>query len=107
VANPKHIILQTIAKSICEFQPVLLKPYIMSDALQCDADKKLFYEFFRHMVCTSEANSIGELTLRIEDPLDGYEGQRFCFYDEVHIHPRLNIIVVEIEDRLFMDVLPF
>ena len=59
------------------------------------------------MVCTAEANSIGALTLRIENHLGRTDRKRYSFYDEVHLHSRLNIIIVEHEDYLFMDVLPF
>jgi hypothetical protein len=94
-------------KSVYEFNPKLFKPYIMSDAIQCNADKKLLYKFFKRMVCTAEANSIGALTLRIEDHLGRTDRKTHSFYDEVHLHSRLNIIIVEHGDYLFLEVMPF
>lgn len=101
----KNIITELV-KSVIDFNPKLFKPYILSDVVQCDAEKKPFYKLFKRMVCTAKAESVGKLKLTIEET-DDPRKQRYCFYDEAHVHSRLNFFIKENEDSIFIEILPF
>lgn len=103
----KEIIL-ALVESVIVFYPEYFKPYILSDFVQCDAEKKPFYKLFKMMVCSAKASSEGPLKLKIEHRDDEHpEKQYYCFYDARHVHPRLTIIVVENEDSIWIEVAPF
>ena len=98
--------LSIFKQSVCDFNPKLFKPYILSDAIQFDGDKKQFYKLFKRMVCTAKANSVGELSLKIE-PTDHPQKKYYCFYDQKHVHARITFTVEEKEDAICLDILPF
>lgn len=103
----KNIIKDTLVKSIIDFKPEKFKPYIYSDEVKCEAvSKKAFYKLFKRMVYSAEAESVGILTLKIEET-DDPRKQRYCFYDAAHVYSRLTIIVVETEDLIWIEVWPF
>lgn len=102
-------ILESLVKSIKDFDPELFKPYLYSEKVKYDAiSKKAFYRFFKRMIATAESSSIGPLSLRIEQPAYEESGKKhYCFYDIAHVYSRLTIIVVESEDSIWIDVAPF
>ena len=49
-----------------------------------------------------------ELHLKIKQPdPDNKNVQYYKFYDEVHLHARLTIVVKESNDSIHLDILPF
>jgi len=53
-------------------------------------------------------DSVGELSLKIETvDRQNQQVQEYCFYDAVHVYPRLTIIVKEEADSVYIDILPF
>jgi len=53
-------------------------------------------------------DSVGELYLRIENTYrDNQQVQEYCFYDAAHVFPRLTIIVKEVADSVYFDIMPF
>jgi len=59
------------------------------------------------MVRVTKMISKVELSLRINtDPEDDHKLE-YCFYDAVHLHSRLTIIVREDANSLYLDLLPF
>jgi hypothetical protein len=48
------------------------------------------------MLLGDKIDSVGELSLRIENThRDNQQVQEYCFYDAVHLYPRLTIMVRE------------
>jgi len=100
-------IKEALVKSIIAFNPDYFKPFLFDDKVQCDAtSKNAFYKLFKMMVCSAKAESVGKLKLTIEET-DDPRKKLYCFYDEVHLHSRLNIDVIENEDSIWIEILPF
>jgi hypothetical protein len=60
------------------------------------------------MLQWTKKKSDGELSLRIINAIrQNQEVQEYCFYDAVHVYPRLTIIVKEEADSVYFDILPF
>ncbi len=60
------------------------------------------------MIAECKQTSRGELVMKIENPDQGNNQiQHYCFYDTVHLHPRLTVMVVETPHSIHLEVLPF
>jgi hypothetical protein len=57
------------------------------------------------MISNSRKMSDGEIHLRIETKSENES--LYNFYDSIHVYPRLTIVVLEQNDILHIDVLPF
>lgn len=72
-------------------------------------NKMRFYRFFKRMVENSQQNSIGGLTLRIENAdwkkEKGY--QAYNFYDQMHKYARLSLLIKEKESGIYIETMPF
>ncbi len=105
IENIKEALIKASVKS----RPSYFKPFLSSDKVTTDfPDKETFYKFFKYILSTSRKMSEGELLLKIKlpDP-ENKNVQQYKFYDSVHIHSRLTIIVVESNDSINLDILPF
>jgi hypothetical protein len=103
-ANIKEALIKSCLKS----RPCYFKPYLTSEKFTCEADKKGFYKFFKYMLAVSRKMSEGDLHLKIKLPDPNNKNvQHYKFYDEVHVHSRLTIIVEESKDSIHLDILPF
>lgn len=90
--------------------PKSFLPFLMSAEVETEApNKKDFYQFFKGMLNHAHESSEGELLLKIEQPtLDtDKEVVNYNFYDNVHKHYRLSIVVKESNNLIFLDILPF
>ena len=90
--------------------PESFLPFLMSAEVETEApNKKDFYQFFKGMLNHAHESSEGELLLKIEQPtLDtDKEVVNYNFYDNVHKHYRLSIVVKESNNLIFLDILPF
>jgi hypothetical protein len=107
--NPIEEIKAALVKSCLACRPSIFKPYLASEKVKVeDVDKEDFYKFFKYMLQGTKKKSEGELILKIETP--DHENptiQRYCFYDAVHVYPRLTVIVKEEADSVYCDILPF
>ena len=95
--------------SCITYKPLHFKPFLLSELVTVDGpDKESFYKFFKYMNAVCKKTSTGELILKIEKPEQGNNQiQHYCFYDTVHLHPRLTIMVVETTHSIHLEVLPF
>lgn len=102
-------IKEVLVTSCIAFKPMLFKPFLHSKLVTVDGpDKESFYEFFKYMIAACKKTSKGELELKIEVPeQSANQVQHYCFYDRVHLHPRLTIMVVESPYSLHIEVIPF
>jgi hypothetical protein len=103
-------ILNALIESCINFNPKLLKPYVLSEKIVTDMPNKIrFYKFFKHMLLSAKEKSEGQISLKIEKP--NWENDKsleyYNLYDSVHKHSRLSIIVKETKDKIFLDVMPF
>ena len=97
-----------LIESVIDYNLEYFKPFLFSDQVKCEADKKAFYRWFKKMIASVEYSSVGPLTLRIEQPAYEEPGrQHYKFYDAAHVYSRLTIIVVESEDSIWIEVMPF
>ena len=90
--------------------PESFLPFLMSAEVETEApNKKDFYQFLKGMLNHAHESSEGELLLKIEQPtLDtDKEVVNYNFYDNVHKHYRLSIVVKESNNLIFLDILPF
>lgn len=102
-------IKEALVKSCLELKPSLFKPFLASKKVTVDCvDKEVFYKSFKYMLRVTKKISEGELSLNIKTA-DAHNQlvQEYCFYDAVHLHPRLIIIVREDVDTLHLEVMPF
>lgn len=101
-------IKEALVKSVVTFDPDYFKPYLFSPQVECEAtNKKVFFRYFKRMVCTAEASTIGKLSCKIESS-EATEGiLQYSFYDEKHLHPRLIINLKETQALIQIEVMPF
>jgi hypothetical protein len=98
-----------LVKSCLACKPSIFKPYLASEKVNVDdVAKEEFYKFFKYMLHDNKIDSVGELYLKIETVVrQNQQVQEYCFYDAVHMYPRLTIIVKEEADSVYFDILPF
>jgi len=101
-------IKEALVKACIKSRPSYFKPFLASEKVTCEPDKEGFYKFFKYMLAVSKRQSEGELHLKIKlpDP-ENKNVQQYKFYDTVHLHSRLTIIVEESNDSIHLDILPF
>lgn len=102
-------IKEALIKACIKSRPSYFKPFLSSDKVITEfEDKESFYKSFKYMLSASRKMSEGELHLKIKqsDP-ENKNVQHYKFYDEVHLHSRLTIIVKESNDSIHIDILPF
>jgi hypothetical protein len=102
-------IKEALIKACINSRPSYFKPFLSSDKVTTEwPDKETFYKFFKYMLSASRKISEGELYLKIKLPdKENKNVQHYEFYDSVHLHSRLTIIVVESNDSIHLDILPF
>lgn len=99
-------IKEALIKACIKSRPSYFKPYLLSGKVinEC-SDNESFYKFFKLMISNSRKMSDGEIHLRIETK--GENKSLYNFYDSIHVYPRLTVVVLEQNDNLHIDVLPF
>jgi hypothetical protein len=107
--NSIEAIKVALVNSCLDCNPRIFKPYLASEKVNVeDVNKEDFYKFFKYMFQVTKKISEGELILKIEIPdHENPSIQRYCFYDAVHVYPRLTIIFNEEADSVYFDILPF
>ena len=101
-------IKEALVKACVNSRPSYFKPFLASAKVTCEPDKEDFYKFFKYMLAISKRQSEGELHLKIKLPdLENKNVQHYNFYDTVHLHSRLTIIVEESNDSIHLDIAPF
>jgi hypothetical protein len=104
IATIKEALLKACIKS----RPSYFKPYLASEKVNCEPDKEGFYKFFKYMLAVSKRQTEGELHLKIKLPDPKNKNvQHYEFYDSVHLHSRLTLIVEEFDDSIHIDIFPF
>jgi len=99
-------IKEALINSCVKSRPSYFKPFLLSGKVSTQfIDNEKFYEFFKLMISNSRKMSDGEIHVRIETK--GVNKSLYNFYDSIHIHPRLTVVVLEQNDILHIDVLPF
>jgi hypothetical protein len=99
-------ILEGLTNACVNSQPSFFKPFLSSDKITSDwPDKESFYKFFKIMILNSKKMSIGKIRLKIKSSLNRHNF--YEFYDSVHVHPILTLIILEDKDSLHIDILPF
>jgi hypothetical protein len=103
------LIKEALIKACIKSRPSYFNPYLSSDKVTTEwPDKESFYKFFKYMLSSSRKMSEGELHLKIKFPdSENKNVQHYKFYDTVHLHSRLTIIVEESNDSIHLDIAPF
>jgi hypothetical protein len=107
--NSIDSINEALIKACIKSRPSYFKPFLPSDKVTTEwPDKESFYKFFKYMLSVSRKMSEGELHLKIKlpDP-ENKNAKHYKFYDRVHLHSRLTIIVEESNESIHLDILPF
>lgn len=101
-------IKEALIKACINSHPSYFKPYLIFEKVMCEANKEEFYKFFKYMLSVSRKMSDGKLNLKIKFPDPKNKNiQHYEFYDSVHLHSRLTIIIEESNDSIHLDILPF
>ncbi len=102
-------IIEALIKACIKSRPSYFKPYLFSEKVTTEwPDKDSFYKFFKYILSVSRKMSEGELHLEIKLPdAKNINVKHFEFYDALHVHPRLTIVVDESNDSIHLDILPF
>jgi hypothetical protein len=101
-------IKEALIKACIKSRPSYFKSYLASEKVTYEPEKEEFYKFFKYMLAVSRRQSVGELHLIIKQPdPENKNVQHYLFYDRVHLHSRLTIIVEESNDLIHLDILPF
>lgn len=107
--NSIQVIKEALIKSCINSRPSYFKPFLLLDKVTTNCpDKESFYKFFKFMLSNSRKMSEGELHLKIKQPdPENKNVQHYNFYDTVHLHSRLTIIVEGSNDSIHLDIPPF
>ena len=101
-------IKEALIKACIHSRPSYFRPYLVSEKVICEPDKESFYKLFKYMLALSKKTSDGELFLKKSFPnIENKNVQYYKFYDTLHLHSRLTIIVEESDDSIYLDILPF
>lgn len=105
IKNIKEALIKACIKS----RPSYFKPFLSSDKITTEwPDIESFYKSFKYMLSASRKMSEGEFHLKIKIPDPKNKNiQQYKFYDSVHLHSRLTIIVEESNESIHLDILPF
>jgi hypothetical protein len=100
----KALIYSCVHKRAIYFFPFLFHPSVKVEAVS----KIKFFSCLKRMIHCMDENSTGKISLRIKE-VSWLEGNvlAYGFYDEKHTHSRLTIHVIETEEMLHLDILPF
>ena len=85
-------------------------PFLMSADVQTEAPNKMdFYDFFKDMLNNAHARAKGKLTLKIEESTGDIDKVvlYYSFYNNVHKHSLLTIVVNDNNNQILLDVMPF
>jgi hypothetical protein len=98
-----------LIKSCISSRPSYFNPFLSSGKVTTECPvKESFYKFFKYMLSSSRKMSEGELHLKIKFPdSENKNLQHYEFYDKVHVHSRLTIIVAESNETIHLDIFPF
>lgn len=102
-------IKEALINSCIKSRPSCFKPYLFMDMVITEFEnKESFYKLFKYMLSASRKMSVGELHFIIKQPdLENKGIQHYEFYDTIHLHSRLTIIVEESNDLIHLEILPF
>jgi hypothetical protein len=102
-------IKEALARACIKSRPSYFKLFLSSDKVTTEwPDKDSFYKYFKYMLSNSRKMSEGELYLKKKLPDTVNKNvQYYKFYDSVHLHSRLTIIVEEHSESIHLDILPF
>jgi hypothetical protein len=100
-------IKEALVKSCLALKPSIFKPFLASEKVMVECvDIEVFFRLFKYMLQGTWKISEGELSLKIKTS-DADNRQEYCFYDAVHLHPRLTILVQEDGDTVHFRMMPF
>lgn len=106
--NSLENIKEALIKACINSDSNYFKPYIFLEKVKCEPDKENFHKLFKYMLDVSKKTSQGELFLKISIPNSEKKNvQHYEFFDTLHLHSRLTIIVEEYSDSIYLDILPF
>lgn len=99
-------ILDGLTKACVNSRPSYFKPFLLSNKVTSDwPDKESFYEFLKLMISNSRKISQGKIHLIIKSI--GENKSYYNFHDSINVNPILNIVIIEQNDSLHIDILPF
>ncbi len=92
------------------YHPKSFIPFLLSENVLTGMPNKIrFYSFFKSMLECAKQNSHGRLTHKIENE-QNYTNQRtyfLNFYDQSHKYSRLSFEVKEMNEYIYIQILPF
>jgi hypothetical protein len=102
-------IKESLIKACTKSRPKFFKQFLSSEKVNTKwEDKESFYKFFKYILTTSKKTSEGELHCKIKLlKKENKNVQYYEFYDTVHLHSRLTLIIEESKDNILIDILPF
>lgn len=108
--NSDKEILKGLIKSCLLMDSKIFFPFLKSESLQTGMpNKMIFYRHYKFMIECLKCNSSKNLHYKWgrRDWLDDISYLTLEIFDDIHLHPRLNIIIDKIEDKLYIETLPF
>ena len=107
--NNINIVIKSLTVAVLQNKPKIFLYHLLANNIETTFPNKLnFYKFFTRMLKCAYKTSKGKLHLKIENPEwedEGYE--HYCFYDNYHKHSRLNIKIMESNNKLIFNLTPF
>lgn len=103
-------ILNGIIKSCLLLDPKIFFPFLKSESLQTGMPNNIiFYRHYKFMIECLRCNSSKNLHYKWgrRDWLDDISYLALEIFDDIHLHPRLNIIIDKIDDKLYIEKMPF
>ncbi|MEO5572679.1 MAG: hypothetical protein ABIT08_06615 [Bacteroidia bacterium] len=103
-------IKEALVFSCINGSPQSFIPFLLSKNVKTDyPNKTLFYISLKSTIECAKESTVGQLSLKIEQPSwqKDTEVKYFKFYDNYHKYSRLSIKVKEYNKEIFFDIMPF
>ena len=90
--------------------PKIFLPYLLSNNVKTTMPNKIrFYSFFKYMINCGKQKSIGNWALKIEKTtlMNEQHIKAYNFYDNKHKSARLKVLVIEENNEITIETIPF
>ena len=103
-------ILNGLIKSCLMMDPNIFFPFLMEESVDTGVPSKMtFYRDFEKRIECLRCNSSkkNHYKWRREEWMDDKSDLTLKIYDDIHFYARLNFIIDKIDDKLYIETLPF
>lgn len=107
---PIEIIKEQLVKACVTNDPESFRLYLLSPNVQTEMpSKEKFYNYFKGMMQAARAQSEGKWSAKItsEEWIADKRQYSLGFFDEKHVYERLSFKIIETDETIVLETMPF